>query len=207
MAKSKVKNLNQEAYNILRHKWGSMITRCTNPNAKNYANYGGRGITVCDEWRTFSNFFIWSINNGFKPGLSIDRIDVNKGYSPDNCRFITMEQQQQNRRNNRYFIDPFDGEQLCLTSISKKYGISEETLRKRIDKYHMSLEKALTKSDKETARWHILIDPIDGERLCLTEIARKYNMYPITLETRIRNGWDLETALLKPVKKKVRVTK
>lgn len=203
MNKSKVKELNPEAYNILRHKWGSMITRCTNPKSKNYVNYGGRGITVCDEWRKFANFFLWSINNGFEPGLSIDRIDVDKGYSPDNCRYITLEQQQRNRRDNRSFTDPFDGEQLCLAAMAKKYDIPEDTFRKRIDKYHMPLEKALTKSNGETARWHIVIDPTDGERLCLTDLARKHNMPPLTLATRIRNGWDLEAAILKPVKRRM----
>lgn len=200
MAKSEVKNIDPESYKILRRKWGSMITRCTNPKNKNYVNYGARNITVCPEWRKFSNFFIWSLNNGFKPGLSIDRINPDEGYNPNNCRFITMKEQQQNKRSNRVFVDPFDGEKLCLAAIAKKYNVPEDTLRKRIDKYNIPLKEALTKLNGETKKWNIANDPFDGERLCITDLARKYNMLPITLVTRIRNGWSLEKAISIPVK-------
>ena len=202
MSASKLKQSNPEAYRILRCKWSGIITRCTNPNSKNYVNYGGRGITICGEWRKFSNFAEWSLSNGFKPGLSIDRIDTNKGYNPENCRYITLEKQQQNRRDNRCFIDPFDGEQLCLAAIARKYNIPEETFRKRIDNYKMTLEKALTKQNGETPRWKIVTDPLDGEELCLTALARKYNMPPQTLTSRIRKGWNLETAVTIPVNRR-----
>ena len=203
MHRSKLIESHPEEYRILRYKWGSMITRCTNPKSRNYINYGKRGITVCDEWRKFSNFFEWSLNNGFKIGLSLDRIDTNKNYCPENCQYITMEAQQQNRRNNRSFIDPFDGEELCLAAIAKKYNIPEETFRKRIDKYNMPLEKAITKLNGQTVRWRVLTDPFDNEQLCLTDLARKYNLSPGTLNTRIKNGWSLEDALAKPVDKRM----
>lgn len=203
MNASKLKKLHPEAYKILRCKWGSMVTRCTNPNSPNYDNYGGRGISVCNEWRKFSNFFEWSLNNGFEPGLSIDRIDTNKDYTPNNCRFITLEEQQRNRRNNRCFIDPFDGEQLCLAAIARKYNIPEETFRKRIDKYHMSLKRALTQQHCETTRWNIVVDPLDGERLCLTDLARKYKMSPLTLRSRIQNGWSLDKAITESINKRM----
>jgi len=198
-----LKKLYPEEYKILRHKWGSMITRCTNPNNRNYVNYGGRGITVCDKWRKFSNFFEWSLDNGFHLGLTIDRIDTNKGYEPNNCRYITNEEQQRNRRDNRCFIDPFDNEQLCLAAIARKYNIPEDTFRKRIDKYNMPLEKALTKPFRENTRWHILVDPIDGEQLCLTDLARKHGMSPLTLDLRLRKEWNLEEAITKPINKRV----
>lgn len=203
MSASKLKKLYPKEYKTLRCKWGSMITRCINPNSPNYANYGGRGITVCNEWRKFSNFFEWSLNNGFEPGLSIDRIDTNKNYDPDNCRFITLEEQQRNKRNNRCFIDPFDGEQLCLAAIARKYNIPEETFRKRIDKYNMPLERALTQQHCETTRWHIITDPIDGEQLCLTDLARKYKISPLTLRSRIQNGWSLDRAITEPINKRM----
>lgn len=198
---SQLKAANPEAYRILRYKWASMKTRCTNPNCSNYANYGGRGIKICDEWQKFSAFSEWSLNNGFEPGLSLDRIDPNKGYNPENCRYITMEEQQRNRRDNRCFIDPFDGEKLCLAAIAKKYNIPEETFRKRIDKYNMSLEKALANPCRETSRWTIVNDPFDNERLCLAALARKYNIHTETLRTRLRNGWSLDKAIKEPVKK------
>lgn len=204
MSKSKLKESNPEAYKILRSKWGSMITRCTNPNNPNYKNYGGRGITVCEEWRKFANFFEWSLKNGYKPGLSIDRIDSNKDYCPDNCRYITLEEQQRNRRNNRQIIDPFDGQVLCLAAIAKKYNIPEETFRKRVDKYKIPTERALTKPFRETSQWNIVIDPLDGERLCLTKLARKYKMSLSSVKARIHNGWSLTDVVTIPVKKRVK---
>ena len=79
--------------------WGGMKNRCYNPNNGSYTRYGGRGITVCDEWlHSFVAFRDWSLAHGYTDDLSIDRIDNEKGYAPDNCRWIPMAEQSKNRR-------------------------------------------------------------------------------------------------------------
>jgi hypothetical protein len=82
-------------YGILK----SIKQRCENENHKHFDTYGGRGITVCDEWSTsFESFDLWASENGYQPGLEIDRIDTNRGYSPDNCRWVTRTENNRNTR-------------------------------------------------------------------------------------------------------------
>jgi len=120
--------------------WDGMKQRCNNPKDKDYKSYGGRGITVCEEWQEFSNFFK---DMGECPeGCSIDRIDNNKGYNKENCRWATRKQQARNRRSNRTLT--FDGKTRCLSFFAEEYGIPRSTLRNRLDMFHWSIEKALT---------------------------------------------------------------
>lgn len=122
--------------------WIGMRQRCYNKNTTHYPLYGGRGITVCDEWLTdFLSFYSWALNNGASEELSLDRIDNNKGYSPDNCRWATDEEQQRNKRNNR--IIEYNGVSKPLVEWSIELGINEATIRFRLDKYGFSVAQAL----------------------------------------------------------------
>lgn len=117
--------------------WDGMIGRCERKSQYSYHNYGGRGITICDEWRqNFLEFKKWAMDNGYKNGLTIDRIDNDGNYCPENCRWVTYEEQGYNRRNN--IIIEVNGENKTIAQLSKEYGINESTLRVRYAKSHDS---------------------------------------------------------------------
>ena len=108
---------------------------------KEYKYYGGRGIKICDEWENdFKAFYDWSINNGYSENLTIERINVNKNYSPDNCRWATRKEQANNRRTNRNIS--YNGETHNIRQWAEKLGINYNTLSSRINKYHWTIERA-----------------------------------------------------------------
>ena len=120
----------------------NMKYRCNNPHWPQYKYYGGRGIKVCKEWETsFVSFYEWAISNGYEKGLTIDRIDNNKGYSPDNCRWANNIEQQRNKRNNR--LISFNGETLCLAEWSERTGLTEACIYSRLKK-GWNVKRALT---------------------------------------------------------------
>lgn len=126
----------------LYNSWSSMIQRCTNPKHPSYSRYGGRGVTVCDEWRHDGAAFVtWALANGFKPGMSIERIDNDRGYSPDNCRWATRREQQRNRHNNHWLT--FRGETKCIADWASEMGTTLATILHRIRRWG-SVERALT---------------------------------------------------------------
>lgn len=111
--------------------WLNMKARCLRKSSREYENYGGRGISVCKEWiESYETFRDWAMNNGYNNSLTLDRIDVNGNYCPENCRWITNKEQQNNRRNNVKYT--FNGETLTLSQWSDKLGICYKTLQKRI---------------------------------------------------------------------------
>lgn len=108
----------------------NMKTMCYNKNSTRYSDWGGRGIGVCDEWlNDFMSFYNWAINNGYNDTLTIDRIDNNKGYSPSNCRWVTNQEQSNNRRSNINIT--YNGKTQTMTQWAEELGINYNTLRMR----------------------------------------------------------------------------
>lgn len=123
--------------------WDSMKQRCFNPNNNAYNNYGGRGITVCNDWKNdFMSFYEWSINNGYSDNLTIDRINVNGNYEPSNCRWSDDIVQHNNTRKNPRI--EYNGEIHTIPEWSRIIGLNVNTIKARIFKYHWSIEDALT---------------------------------------------------------------
>ena len=111
--------------------WSGAKQRCHNSKSQYYKRYGGRGITVCDEWlNDFQAFYDWAMSNGYKDNLTIDRIDNDKGYSPDNCRWVSYEIQENNRTNN--IIVKYKGQNYTVSQLSRILGISQSALNWRI---------------------------------------------------------------------------
>lgn len=111
--------------------WHNMRSRCDNPNATKYEIYGGRGITVCDEWEhSFEAFYDWSISNGWEKGLTIDRINTDKGYSPDNCRWTDYYTQNNNLRSNHNIT--YNGECYSIYEWARRLHISKKALSERV---------------------------------------------------------------------------
>lgn len=125
----------------------NMIQRCTNPNSTYFPRYGGRGITVCHEWRTRNNFKKWALSHGYRNDLTIDRIDNDKGYSPDNCQWVTPSQNCCNR-STTHFVTAF-GKRQSLMEWSRELNISYNTLKKRVTDHHEDGEYLLRPSRRK----------------------------------------------------------
>lgn len=130
-----MERLTEKQRHILQQKLCDMKRRCYNPEEKIYKDYGGRGIKVCDEWMDkkegHSNFQKWAVENGWEEGRSIDRIDVNGNYEPNNCRWATPEEQANNRRNNNYVT--INGVTKTTSEWARQIGISQNAFTGRIN--------------------------------------------------------------------------
>lgn len=125
----------------LKNIYYGIISRTTNPKISCYKNYGGRGIKVCEDWiHNFNSFYNWAIKNGYRDDLTIDRIDNDGNYCPENCRWITHKEQQRNKRNNK--IVSFNGETRCLTEWAELLGTTYQNLSTRI-RLGYTVEQAL----------------------------------------------------------------
>lgn len=122
--------------------WLMMKNRCNNPKDKYYKCYGGKRITVCDEWSNdFLSFYSWAMSHGYADNLSIDRIDVNGNYEPDNCHWATAREQANNTTRNHYIA--YNGKSQSMSMWASEIGIPYSTLRARI-RSGWAIENALT---------------------------------------------------------------
>lgn len=154
--------------------WRGMKDRCNNPNDQHYKWWGERGIKVCEEWEnSFETFYQWALDNGYKGNLTIERIDVNKGYNPDNCTWISNSKQQENRTNAVRLT--LNGETHSFKEWAKITGICESTLRHRKYIYRWSDRKTLTTSVNPPNRCEI---EYKGKIYNQSMLAKEMNIDP-----------------------------
>ena len=123
--------------------WSDMKKRCTNKSHRSYKDYGGRGIKVCEEWMHYpQRFYEWSICNGYEDTLSIDRIDVDGDYCPENCRWADRVTQANNCRSNHYLT--YNGETKTIAEWARELGIISDVIRARLSKLGWSVERTLS---------------------------------------------------------------
>lgn len=110
--------------------WVSMKARCNQKSASNWHLYGGRGIKVCDEWNDYIPFRDWALRNGWRDGLTIDRIDIDGNYEPSNCRWVDVITQNRNKRDN-HLVSVY-GKKMCLKEAAEYLGVSRGKLGYRL---------------------------------------------------------------------------
>lgn len=125
--------------------WTSMLNRCRNKNCNNYDRYGGKGVTVCERWKRFANF--WEdMQKGYTDEMTIDRIDNSGNYEPSNCRWVSAKEQLRHKSTVKLF--EYDGEKLTIPQLAKKIGMSRWTLYTRI-KSGWPIERAINEPVKK----------------------------------------------------------
>ena len=178
-----MKSENKRLYGI----WSNMKTRCNNPKVKPYKNYGGRGITICDEWGKYDGFYKWAMSSGYQDNLTLDRIDSDGNYCPENCRWATQKEQQNNRRNNHLLT--YNGETRTLKQWEEICGIDYTLIVHRL-KRGMSVHDALFAIPKKARQIEF-----NGELHTVAEWSKITGIRRMLINDRLRNGWSVERAL------------
>jgi hypothetical protein len=181
-----------------------MVRRCHNPRDSHFAHYGGRGITVCNRWRTSFDAFLADMGPRPSPAHSIDRIDNDGPYSPENCRWATAAEQRMNRQSTRRLTH--HGETLTVMEWADRLGVPYALLRRRIDN-GWSLDEAAALPSLPKGRTihrgnygvrHRITHA--GATATIAEWSRRTGIDRQTLSSRLRSGWPVERALSTPVK-------
>lgn len=193
-------------YKRLHNIWGSMKQRCTNPKKRSYKWYGQKGIKVCPEWMSFPNFFSWAINNGYADGLTIDRINTDKGYEPSNCRWADKNTQINNKSSTLHYA--YNGKEMPLIEIARETGIDRHFLYQRVRLLGYPIEEAIEFPSGEIPRSarrrsNIIRITWNEKTMTLDEWGDELGIKSDTLYARIyRRNWSIEKAFTEPVKAK-----
>lgn len=184
--------------------WAGIKKRCLNKNAQNYYLYGGRKITLCQEWMVFSNFWEWAKINNYKDSLQIDRIDNSGNYEPNNCRWVNIEKNANNKRNN--LVLEYKGKKQTLSEILKDNGLLHKysVIHARITRFGWNINDALT--DKPYSKYktggihkNSKIILYKGENYSLIDLCRKLNIEKEYCKIKMRINklkWSISKAII-----------
>lgn len=183
-------------------RWKGIKYRCYGKHCSKYYMYGARGIMMCDEWKNdFMTFYKWSMENGFKPELTIDRIDYNGNYCPENCRWVDVYAQANNKSNiKRYNID---NQNLTLTEVSQKYNVNFETLSNRVLNLKWDLYKAINTPVEIGRNQFTEINNtkninLDGELISFNELCEISGLSNKIVRRRLNKGWTASEIINTP---------
>lgn len=168
--------------------WCNMRNRCDCISNKEYKNYGGRGIKVCADWYSFTAFRTWAFSSGYTEGLTIDRIDNDKGYYPENCRWITLKEQANNKTNNHYIT--YKGETKTLKQWSEILAIPYNCLRSRLNNCKYTVEKAFSNVSYKNVR----MIRYKGKEKRLSEWCKELGLNYGKVKRRLNLHWSVERA-------------
>ena len=183
----KYEHQNRRLYDI----WQGMVYRCTSPKSTHFERYGGRGISVCQQWMDFDAFAEWALAHGYADDLTIDRIDNDAGYSPNNCRWVNRKEQA-NNRSDCQFIN-HDGDRQTIAQLADAHGLSYSTLYRRLADGWDCGDALTIKPSPNTILTH------NGETHILKEWAAITGIHRDTIMRRIGRGWSVDDALTIPV--------
>ena len=173
--------------------WDSMKQRCFNPNHKRYSDWGGRGIKVCDRWKNSSENFLADMGLKPTPKHSLDRIDNDGDYCPENCRWATKAEQENNRRNNKPLIT-IGNETYTIAQWAKKMSISEFVIHTRLKMGWSEYDAVMTPINGK-----IRLIAIENETYTIAQWTEEKGYSASVIKNRLRYGWSEYDAVMTPV--------
>jgi hypothetical protein len=180
--------------------WNTMLARCENEKHNRYHRYGGRGISVCDQWHDYSEFRRWASKSGYKKGLQIDRINTDGDYCPRNCRWTTSKQNNRNRSNNRMVTYEGVTKSLAEWADDRRCAVPYKVLWERLQD-GWEFQRALTSGQRRKNGYRVI--HAFGQDKSISEWVaddRCPDVAASTVWKRINDGWPPERAISTPVK-------